>query len=398
MSQLLKEAFELLVVLANCLAFIFSARGEAVSGELTERICNSDGELDEQCGAYTYRVVKPLLKYTSKITDDLEKSVLKDNQIKDLKDQQKTNEAIIRELRIQINSQQNTIDKLITNPTTTKAANSDQVTRELASKTLKLEECENQLMKLNTSLIEKVAEMSKLNVKAKKDNNQNAAELNKSNQNNLPNSCSPSGLSQGVHQIKVSGIDPFYVLCDHETAGHGWLVIQQRINGIEDFNRDWTKYRDGFGAFQNDFFLGLEKIHQLTISQRYELYIYMENYKIGNTWAHYDDFHVGSESEGYKLSKLGKFNGNTLKNNLALHEGNKFSTYDRDNDNWDIVNCARDHTGGWWFGNCGYCNLNGKFINKNEWGMKAVYWEDYNPLKKVKMLIRPWNTNNKLTK
>jgi len=93
----------------------------------------------------------------------------------------------------------------------------------------------------------------------------------------------------------------------------------------------------------------------MTNSQVFELYIYMENYIDGSIkYAHYDSFKVGSEGAGFRLASLGKYTGNVLENLLALHEINKFSTFDRDNDLSDTVNCSRDQSGGWWFGDCGY--------------------------------------------
>lgn len=69
----------------------------------------------------------------------------------------------------------------------------------------------------------------------------------------------------------------FQVLCNSKIAGPGWTVIQQRMNGAENFYRNWASYRNGFGELRGgEFFLGLEKIHRLTAEQPHELYIYME--------------------------------------------------------------------------------------------------------------------------
>ncbi|KAH8372157.1 hypothetical protein KR093_010267, partial [Drosophila rubida] len=106
----------------------------------------------------------------------------------------------------------------------------------------------------------------------------------------------------------------------------GWMVIQQRIGGEEDFNRDWATYREGFGPFDSDFFLGLEKIYRLTNSRRHKLYVFLlNNIKI----AQYDDFKIADESSGYALS-LGEFTGDI--DMLRSSRNMKFSTFDRDND------------------------------------------------------------------
>ncbi|KAH8370778.1 hypothetical protein KR093_004958, partial [Drosophila rubida] len=153
--------------------------------------------------------------------------------------------------------------------------------------------------------------------------------------------------NDGVHQITVSGIAPFDVLCDSKLIGPGWIVIQQGIDGKEDFNKDWAAYREGFGSFDREFFLGLEKIYRLTNSQRHELYMQYVS-RTGNVYfARYDDFKISDESSGYALS-LGQFTGNM--NFMDSSEKMKFSTIDRDNDNYS-GNCAV-YQSGWWFNNC----------------------------------------------
>ncbi|CAF4021142.1 unnamed protein product, partial [Rotaria sp. Silwood1] len=49
----------------------------------------------------------------------------------------------------------------------------------------------------------------------------------------------------------------------------GWTVIQRRINGTIDFYRGWDDYKNGFGDLHTEFWLGNEKIHQLTNQGQY---------------------------------------------------------------------------------------------------------------------------------
>ncbi|KAK0058573.1 BpsFReDn5 [Biomphalaria pfeifferi] len=46
------------------------------------------------------------------------------------------------------------------------------------------------------------------------------------------------------------------VMCDTETEGGGWLVIQRRFNGELNFYRGWQDYKKGFGDYVNgEFYL-----------------------------------------------------------------------------------------------------------------------------------------------
>ncbi|XP_043071282.1 ficolin-1-like, partial [Drosophila grimshawi] len=120
--------------------------------------------------------------------------------------------------------------------------------------------------------------------------------------------CTSFGDAPCVHKISFSHYC-FDVLCDSKTAGPGWTVIQQRINGKEDFNRNWATYREGFGSFDGDFFLGLEKIHRLTSYKPHELFIYLESFEGKIEYARYQQFAIAGESDDFQLSLSG-FSGN----------------------------------------------------------------------------------------
>jgi ficolin len=68
----------------------------------------------------------------------------------------------------------------------------------------------------------------------------------------------------------------------------------------------------------------------------------------------------------------------------------KFSTYDRDNDQWGS-NCAVNFQGAWWYGNCHVSNLNGRYKvgASSGKGMNWKYWKVTKVMKKTEMKIRP---------
>lgn len=157
--------------------------------------------------------------------------------------------------------------------------------------------------------------------------------------------CSVIENANSVQVIQIPGYAPFRVLCDSDVE---WIVIQRRYDGSIDFYRNWQAYRNGFGYYQGEFFLGLEYIHQLTTSRPYELYIELIDFENRMFYARYDNFLIGSEQEQYMLKSLGTYSGNagdSLKYNLY----DKFSTYDYDNDAWPGGSCANYYESGWWY-------------------------------------------------
>ena len=75
------------------------------------------------------------------------------------------------------------------------------------------------------------------------------------------------------------------------------------------------------------------------------------------TYLHYNNFRVGTASDGYPLS----IGGYTLRGTdyFARLNGRKFSTSDVDNDTVPRINCAATQQTGWWYYNsCNVLNLN----------------------------------------
>ncbi len=77
-----------------------------------------------------------------------------------------------------------------------------------------------------------------------------------------------------------------------------------------------------------------------------------------------------------------------LGNCLKFLNGVPFTTYDRDNDELDDVNCAHDKKGAWWFKNYGTCHLNGAYGGNYLTKMKFNAWTDNQHLNGVEMKIR----------
>ena len=147
--------------------------------------------------------------------------------------------------------------------------------------------------------------------------------------------------------------------CDMETDEGGWLVIQRRVEGgTVDFYRGWEDYERGFGNLSSEFWYGLQNIHCLTTREEVELRIDLED-ESGNkiTWV-YQTFRVDGPEHKYRLH-IGQGEGTPGTDDaMAYHNGQHFSTFDRDNDLWRS-NCAQVYKGAWWYKGCFHSNLNG---------------------------------------
>ncbi|KFB38456.1 AGAP011225-PA-like protein [Anopheles sinensis] len=150
-------------------------------------------------------------------------------------------------------------------------------------------------------------------------------------------SCRQAPNKSGKYMIQIGeNTTPFEVLCEQNTRfGGGWTVIQHRFNGTVDFFRNWTEYRDGFGDLEGEFWLGLEHLHLLTNNRPHELLIEIKDFKCKTGYARYSEFEIGSETDQFKLTKLGRYSG-TAGNSMENNKGFKFTTFDRANDNLEV--------------------------------------------------------------
>ena len=71
------------------------------------------------------------------------------------------------------------------------------------------------------------------------------------------------------------------------------LVIQRRGDfgePREDFNRGWADYKHGFGDHNKEFWLGNDRIHELTKAGDMKLRVELEAWDGRTAWAEYDTF------------------------------------------------------------------------------------------------------------
>lgn len=209
-------------------------------------------------------------------------------------------------------------------------------------------------------------------------------------------------LHQGVTLSGVYTIHPYdsfpehpvQVLCDMDTMGGGWTVIQRRddIQPRKDFYLTWMEYALGFGNLSGEFWLGLDHIHALTDQAYNELLFNLHDFEGEERHALYNFFYVYDRSSDY-LMEVNGYSGNAG-DSFTPHNGNYFSTKDRDLDNIAGYNCAVRYSGAWWYDTCHHCNLNGLYLSGQHEsfadGIEWSSWHGYNySLKKTEMKIRP---------
>ncbi|XP_067945179.1 ficolin-2-like [Watersipora subatra] len=247
--------------------------------------------------------------------------------------------------------------------------------------------------------------------------------------------------SSGVYLIDPpsSDLNPFKVWCDF-FDGHGWTAFQKRFDGSIVFYQDWLSYKQGFGNITGEYWLGLDKIHALTQTNR-RLNIVAKSVNGTTKSGTWSSFIIGSEGDNYKLNRdnykieIGEvenvihgneerksqkkrereserekeregegkrnkekkeqkrekkrvssasYNGSLVEFGMSYSNGMSFSTKDRDNDEWNGYNCARNYHGAWWYKRCHRANLNGGYNNVANTGF---YWSYFFPLKESVMRV-----------
>ncbi|RLW09157.1 hypothetical protein DV515_00002659 [Chloebia gouldiae] len=214
----------------------------------------------------------------------------------------------------------------------------------------------------------------------------------------------------------------FLVYCEIDSYGNGWTVLQRRLDGSEDFSKNWVQYKEGFGHLSPDdtteFWLGNEKMHLITTQSTlpYTLRIELEDWSGKKSTADYAVFRVGSEEDKYRLTYayfIGgdagdafdgyNFGDDPSDKSYTYHNGMRFSTHDNDNDNYE-GNCAEQDGSGWWMNRCHAGHLNGKYYIGGVYtsedagpsgfdnGIIWATWRDrWYSMKKSAMKIIPFN-------
>ncbi|XP_078425244.1 angiopoietin-related protein 3-like [Cetorhinus maximus] len=200
--------------------------------------------------------------------------------------------------------------------------------------------------------------------------------------------------TSGIYSIQPKGSQLLQTYCQM-TAETGWTVIQRRFNGSLDFDRSWFDYMTGFGDLHGEFWLGLESFYQIAHQAKYILRIELEDWKNETRYIEYT-FRIGDKDNNYTL-QIGQVLTGNLSSAISDCKALPFSTSDQDNDLHTVINCAGQHSGGWWFSACGEANLNGKYlrsrISRRPDRKKGIFWKtwkgNYYSFKSTQLMVRP---------
>ncbi|XP_062575732.1 ficolin-1-like, partial [Saccostrea cucullata] len=89
-----------------------------------------------------------------------------------------------------------------------------------------------------------------------------------------------------------------------------------------------------------------DAIYKLTKNKDHELRVELQDFDGAEAYAQYNIFYVGNEESKYVLT-LSEYFG-SAGDSLKYHNGMKFTTKDRDNDE-NGGNCAVYCHGAWWY-------------------------------------------------
>ncbi|XP_043068886.1 angiopoietin-related protein 3-like [Drosophila bipectinata] len=332
------------VVLLSAICFITVALGSEESCYLTE-------EQEDDCAAVCHPIVKPLLRYFEKIQAK-ESQFQKENSELQKKLQQKGLESLRNYSDLQ--KKYSDLQESYSDLRNRKVIEVENLKSQIGSKNVEIKFLKDKISELNKTnelatkiLRDDIAKLREI-VKNKTSNNGTASPLptRTVQQQAPPSKAIPDRCPQSqneteiIQEIQIPGSDPFKVVCySDEEIGSGWLIVYNHWDKTNYFNRTYEEFERGIGdvgtQWDDNYFIGLERLHLLTSRNSYELR--MNPYKC-------DSFIVGNQSEGYMVKDTKGCTGGILPNLRQV----KFSTWDRDEDGYPDRSLAKEIGYGWW--------------------------------------------------
>ena len=182
--------------------------------------------------------------------------------------------------------------------------------------------------------------------------------------------------SSGVYEITINGKQR-EAYCQMEIGG--WTVIQKRVDGSVDFNRNWNDYKNGFGDVQGEYWFGNDDIHALTSMPGSTMLIKISASSFENEQASviFEGFKIEDEDNNYKLySGTASYGDIAMGADFTKFDGMFFSTPDRDMDAAADKHCAEERQAGFWYKKCGSMSPNAQFYSQTtcQQEQAKIYW------------------------
>ncbi|XP_070132343.1 fibroleukin-like isoform X2 [Drosophila bipectinata] len=317
------------VVLLSAISFICAALGSEESCYLTK-------EQEDDCAAVCHPIVKPLLRYFEKI--QAKKSQFQ-NEYSELKKKYTDLEVSHSELQKDKSDLQNRVIEV------------ENLKSQIGSKNLEIKFLKDKISELNKTnelatkiLRDDIAKLGEIVKNINFDNGTASPSPTRTVQQQPPPSKDRCPQSQNeteiIQEIQIPGSDPFKVVCySNKWIGSGWMIVYKHWGKTNYFNRTYEEFERGIKdvetQLENNYFIGLERLHLLTSRNSYELRMSPDTC---------DNFVVGNRSEGYMVKDTKGCTGPILPNLTKV----KFSTWDRDEDGYPDRNLAKEIGYGWW--------------------------------------------------
>ncbi|XP_052236739.1 fibrinogen alpha-2 chain-like [Dreissena polymorpha] len=174
----------------------------------------------------------------------------------------------------------------------------------------------------------------------------------------------------GVYSVRPAGmVRDIEVYCDMATDGGGWTVFQRRVNGSVDFYQNFFSYENGFGDVHGEHWLGLKYIHTMTSKAQTELRVDLMAADGSTEYEVFPNFRLLTAPDYMLHVNEGNETAGDGRYGLFYHNGNSFSTYDHDDDH----DCAIKCHGGWWYHDCAFVNLNGRYVTPGTVDTSCAY-------------------------
>ena len=138
-----------------------------------------------------------------------------------------------------------------------------------------------------------------------------------------------------------------------ESGDGGWIVLVRRTPNVAErlsFDRNWVEYEQGFGNLSGEFWYGLKNMYCLTSREPMEVEVEVSKTDSTKLDLSYGNFQVDGPNTSYTLHVSDKQYGGY--DFVRRHNGNKFSTLDRDNDEYNTSCSIQFNGGGNWFSSC----------------------------------------------